>query len=89
MRKNWVKLASVLLVLCVSVLMFTACEQKGGDSGDKETTTTTKSATQPKQTETTTQEEEIVYVEWWRNLQEGINWKKDGPVSQFLVKEWE
>lgn len=86
MRKNWVKLASVLLVLCVSVLMFTACEQKGGDSGDKETTTTTKSATQPKQTETTTQEEEIVYVEWWRNLQEGINWKKDGPVSQFFVE---
>ena len=27
-----------------------------------------------------------VYVEWWQNNEKGITWKKDGPVSQWLVK---
>ena len=86
MKKSWVKLVSVCLVLCVSILMFTACEKKYDCSqdGEKTTTTTTKSDTQPKQTETA--KEEPIYVEWWRNLQEGINSKKDGPVSQFFVE---
>lgn len=75
MKKNWFRLISVLLVLCASFSLLAACELIDSGAMSSGTTSTTESGAQP---------EEIIYVEWWRNLQEGINWKKDGPVSEFF-----